>query len=56
MLSRLLRRGTNPNAADSSGNTAIMYAAAYGWLHCVNLLIKAGADPNCLNDWKVSCD
>lgn len=50
----LLRIGVNPCAADTSGNTPIHYAAAYGWLHCLKMLIKAGADPNAANQWKAS--
>ena len=50
----LLRIGVNPCAADTSGNTPIHYAAAYGWLHCLKMLMKAGADPNAANQWKAS--
>ena len=50
----LLRIGVDPNAADTSGNTPAHYAAAFGWLHCLQLLIKAGADPNSANTWKVA--
>lgn len=50
----LLRIGVNPCSLDTSGNTPIHYAAAYGWLHCLKMLIKAGADPNAANQWKVS--
>ena len=49
----LLRIGVNPCAADTSGNTPIHYAAAYGWLHCLKMLMEAGADPNAANQWKV---
>jgi len=49
----LLRLGVDPKAADTSGNTSVHYAAAYGWLHCLKLLIKAGANPNAVNQWKV---
>ncbi|PAA55778.1 hypothetical protein BOX15_Mlig008630g1 [Macrostomum lignano] len=50
----LLTRGANPNRRDSSGNTLLHYAAAYGWYHCVRLLLEHGAKPGCLNDWKLS--
>lgn len=50
----LLRIGVNPCAADTSGNTPVHYAAAYGWLHCLKMLIKAGGDPNAANQWKAS--
>ncbi|XP_022093032.1 tankyrase-like protein [Acanthaster planci] len=45
----LLRKGANPNAKDSSGNSPVHYAAAYGWWHCLKLLLQAGGDPNILN-------
>ena len=50
----LLRIGVDPCAVDTSGNTPVHYAAAYGWLHCLKILIKAGADPNAANQWKAS--
>ena len=54
VVAYLLRIGVNPCSVDTSGNTPIHYAAAYGWLHCLKMLIKAGADPNAANQWKVS--
>lgn len=54
VASYLLHRGANPNAADSSGNTAMHYAAAYGNYFCVKALLAASADPDPANDWKVS--
>lgn len=45
--------GADPNVADSSNNTAIHYAAAYGWYHCVNVLLQATANPDVYNDRKV---
>ena len=53
VASFLLRKGTDANVKDSSGNTPAHYAAAYGWYHCLKLLFQAGADPNQPNDWKV---
>lgn len=35
-------------------NTPLHYAAAYGWLDCIELLLKTGADINAPNSWKVS--
>ena len=53
VASYLLSEGANPNAADSSGNTCLHYAAAYGWYFCLKLLLDVGANPNVSNDWKV---
>ena len=53
IVSYLLNLGCNADAADTSGNTCVHYAAAYGWYHCLRLLLDAGADPNKPNDWKV---
>lgn len=35
-------------------NTPLHYAAAYGWLDCMELLLKTGADVNAQNSWKIS--
>jgi ankyrin repeat protein len=35
-------------------NTPLHYAAAYGWLDCIDLLLKAGADVNSANSWKIT--
>ena len=35
-------------------NTPLHYAAAYGFLDCLDLLLKAGADVNTNNSWKIS--
>lgn len=53
-LSYLLRLGANPNAVDSSGNSVLHYACAYGWYYCVRVLLDAGAHVNVLNDWKLT--
>ncbi len=51
----MLRRGVNANFCDLSENTALHYAAAYGWLEIVKLLVEKGhADVNRLNEWKSS--
>ena len=36
------------------GNTAVHYAAAYGWYFTLQLLLDAGANPNVPNDWKTT--
>jgi len=34
------------NARDRNGDTPLFFAAAYGHLECVKLLLESGADPN----------
>lgn len=45
-LSRLLRRGADPNLVDHAGNTALYRAASRGRTDMVRSLLKAGADVN----------
>lgn len=54
IASLLLQRGSEWDHPDSSMNTPLHYAAAYGWLDCIELLLKAGADVNSQNSWKIS--
>ena len=54
ILSYLLRAGSNPNAQDSSGNSPLHYACAYGWYFSAKSLVEAGANINLNNDWKLS--
>ncbi|XP_025104527.1 LOW QUALITY PROTEIN: tankyrase-like protein [Pomacea canaliculata] len=55
VASYLLYLGADPNHVDSSGNSLVHYAAAYGWYHCLRLLIKdGGAAPNVENEWKTT--
>ena len=54
VASYLLYLGADANRVDSSNNTLVHYAAAYGWYFCLKLLLKdAGADPDIPNDWQV---
>lgn len=54
VASYLLYLGADPNRVDSSNNSLVHYAAAYGWYFCLKLLIKdAGAKPDQPNDWQV---
>lgn len=53
VLSYLLKSGADPNDTDSSGNSLLHYAVAYGWWFCIKLLLDAGVSINVSNDWKV---
>ena len=54
VASFLLRKGLDPNGADTSGNANLHYACAYGWYHCAKLLVDAGADVNAANEWRLT--
>jgi ankyrin repeat protein len=54
IASLLLQNGSEWDHTDSSMNTPLHYAAAYGWMDCIDLLLKAGADVNSQNSWKIS--
>jgi len=54
IASLLLQRGAEWNHCDSSMNTPLHYAAAYGWLDCIELLLRVGADVNASNSWKIT--
>jgi ankyrin repeat protein len=54
VASFLLHKGVDPNRPDTSGNTPLMYACAYGWYHCTKLLVDAGAQINAANEWKLT--
>ncbi|CAK4703561.1 unnamed protein product [Aphanomyces euteiches] len=47
----LLNAGANANAVDSSLNSVMHYAAAYGWLSCVKLLHSISAATWFRNAW-----
>ena len=49
-VERLLRRGTDPNAKNESGATALMRAAHFARSEVVKLLIEYGADVNAKTD------
>jgi ankyrin repeat protein/predicted DNA-binding WGR domain protein len=53
-LSYLLHLGANPNVCDSSSNSCLHYACAYGWFYCIKVLLDAGALVNVVNDWKLT--
>lgn len=50
----LLQQGSDWKHPDSSNNTPLHYAAGAGFIECINLLIKTGADVNAMNSWKVT--
>ena len=45
IVSLCLQRGSDVNYADSSGNTALQNACAYGHMEVIKLLLTNGADP-----------
>ena len=40
--------------SDSSQNTNLHYACAYGWYFSAKLLVDVGADPDAKNEWKLT--
>ncbi|KAI8773698.1 poly [ADP-ribose] polymerase tankyrase-like [Biomphalaria glabrata] len=54
VLSYLLNIGASAEHPDSSGNSPLHYAAAYGWYFTAKLLLEAGVDPNANNMWKLT--
>ena len=48
----LIKHNADIDLPDSSGNTALHHAAAYGWLECVEVLLRYGANPCPENAWK----
>ena len=52
VLALLLKHNGNADAVDTSGNTALHNAAAYGWLQCVQFLVRYGAETSPENAWK----
>lgn len=51
-LTWLLERGVRINATDAEGNTALMHACMRGSVHCVSLLLNAGADADIANNYR----
>lgn len=54
LASLLLQQGSEWNHPDSSNNTPLHYAAGSGFIECIDLLIKHGADVKAENIWKVN--
>ncbi|XP_078315747.1 poly [ADP-ribose] polymerase tankyrase-like isoform X2 [Crassostrea virginica] len=55
VASYLLYLGSDPNRVDSSGNSLVHYAAAYGWYFVLKMLVnEGGAKPNMANDWQLT--
>ena len=50
----LLARGCPFDEPDSSDNHPIHYACAYGCIDALDYLIRAGANANCYNSWKLT--
>ncbi len=49
-----MRHGADINLPDTSGNTPMHYAAAYGFIECLELLIEVKAELNPENLWKAT--
>ena len=54
IASYLLSLGADPNMFDSSKNSNLHYACAYGWWFCMRVLIDAGAKIDALNEWSLT--
>ncbi len=50
----LLSVGFDPDGVDSSGNSNLHYAAAYGWYFCTKILVEAEANVTPVNEWKIT--
>ncbi len=54
VASFLLKHGALFDEPDSSLNSPMHYAAAYGFAECIDELKRAGANVNTLNSWNLS--
>ena len=54
IASLLLQHGSEWNHVDSSSNSVLHHAAAFGWKQCIELLLSHGAEINAENMWKVT--
>ena len=51
VASYLMAKGASVSTPDTSENTCLHYACAYGWYYCALLLIEGGAPLNHANVW-----
>ena len=54
VASYLLSLGADPKKRDTSDNTNLHYACAYGWWFCMKVLIEAGAQLDAQNSWRIT--
>lgn len=55
VASLLMQHGADVEQADSSGNAPLHFAAAYGWMDCIELLLNDGkANINVRNTWNIT--
>ena len=54
VASYLINLGADINKPDSSGNTNLHYACAYGWYFCMKILVDAECDLDTGNEWKLT--
>ena len=54
VASYLLSLGADPNKKDTSDNSNLHYACAYGWWFCMKVLLESGAHPDAQNSWRLT--
>ena len=50
----LLEQGANSDARDANANTALHFAASFGYTEIAQLLVDAGADAHAINDFNAT--
>ena len=50
----MIKYNANVESVDTSGNSSLHYAAAYGFIECLETLLANNANPNVENLWKIT--